>query len=170
MDISKLSPGKNPPEEINVVVEIPQGSSIKYELDKKSGVLSVDRFLYGPMDYPFNYGFIPGTRGGDSDPLDVVLVSSLAVAAGALIAARPIGMLEMEDESGPDSKVIAAPLEKIDPQFGRVRKISELSDYTRQKIKQFFKEYKELEPGKWVKIGRFLSRESALREIKKSLS
>ena len=169
MNISKFSPGKNPPKEINVVVEVPQGSSVKYEIDKNSGALLVDRFLYTAVDYPFNYGFIPSTRAGDGDPADVILISSLAVVPGSLVAAHPIGLLKMEDESGIDNKIIAVPLKKVDPQFDHVHDITDINDYIRRKIKNFFKDYKELEPKKWVKIGEFLGEKYALEEIEKSL-
>ena len=169
MDFKKISAGKNPPHEINVFIEIPQGSSVKYELDKDSGALVVDRLLHTSMTYPFNYGFIPNTHAEDGDPVDVVLISSLPVTPGALVAARPVGLLEMEDEAGPDNKILAVPTEKIDPQFASVKDIADLSDHTRQRIKHFFESYKELEPGKWVKTKEFLDKDEAEAEIKKSL-
>lgn len=169
MDINKISSGKNPPEEINVVVEIPQGSSVKYELDKNSGAIIVDRFLYTSMFYPFNYGFIPQTHAEDGDPVDVVLISSLPVTPGSVIPARPIGFLKMEDEAGPDNKIIAVPTEKIDPTFSHIKDISDINNHLKERIKHFFEKYKELEPGKWVKIKEFLAKEYAEEEIKRSL-
>lgn len=169
MDITKIKPGKNPPEEINVFVEIPQGSQIKYELNKESGVLEVDRFLYTSTYYPFNYGFVPNTLTDDGDPIDVLVVSSLAVYPGSIIPAKPIGILEMEDEAGIDWKIIAVPKEKIDPEYGKINDISELSDYLKSKIKHFFEVYKQLEPGKWVKTREFLDKEKAKEEIKRSI-
>jgi len=169
MDLKKISPGKNPPHEINVFVEIPQGSAVKYELDKESGVLMVDRLLYTAMVFPFNYGFIPNTYAEDGDPLDVALISSLPLAPGTLVAARPIGLLEMEDENGPDNKILAVPIEKIDPQFALVKNINDLNDHLKQRLKHFFESYKKLEPGKWVKTKEFLEKEKAEAEIKKSL-
>jgi inorganic pyrophosphatase len=170
MDIAKISSGKNFPEEVNVVVEIPQGSSVKYELDKDSGAIFVDRFLYTAMAYPFNYGFIPQTHAKDGDPEDVLVISSLPVNSGSVIPARPIGLLEMEDEAGQDSKIIAVPTGKIDPFFAKVQDISDLDEATKNKIKHFFETYKQLEPGKWVKVKDFLNKEKALLEISKSLS
>lgn len=113
MNISKIPIGKNPPEEINVFVEIPQGSSIKYELDKETGVIIVDRFAYTSMFYPFNYGFIPNTHAEDGDPVDVLVISTYPVHPGTLIPARPIGILEMEDEEGIDTKILAVPTKKL---------------------------------------------------------
>ena len=167
--MDKISSGKNPPKEINVFVEIPQNSSVKYELDKGSGAVFVDRFLYTAMNYPFNYGFIPQTRAEDGDPVDVLVISSLPVFSGAVIAARPIGILEMEDEAGLDNKIIAVPTEKIDPQFSEIKDIKDLNEDTKKKIKHFFETYKQLEPGKWVKVKNFSDREAAEKEIIKSL-
>lgn len=167
--IDKISSGKNPPKEINVLVEIPQNSSVKYELDEESGAMFVDRFLYTAMNYPFNYGFIPGTKADDGDPLDVLVISSLPVFSGAVIKSRPIGLLEMEDEAGLDNKIIAVPTEKIDPQFSEIKDIKDLNDSTKKKIKHFFETYKQLEPNKWVKVKNFLNREAAEKEITKSL-
>jgi inorganic pyrophosphatase len=168
MDISKLSAGKNVPEEINVFVEIPQGSSVKYELDKESGIIKVDRFLHTAMAYPFNYGFIPQTHAEDGDPVDVLLISSLPVIPGSVIAARPIGLLEMEDEAGPDNKILAVPIEKVDADFVDIHDVGDLKNSTKNKIKHFFESYKQLESGKWVKTKSFLGREKALEEINKS--
>ncbi len=164
-----ISSGKNPPSEINVFIEIPQGSPIKYELDKKSGVIFVDRFNYTATVYPFNYGFIPGTTAEDGDPVDVLVLSTYAVHPGTVIPSRPIGMLEMEDEAGIDTKILAVPTTKVDPFFAKVHDISDLDDTLKQKIKHFFDHYKEIEPGKWVKTKDFLSREKAEAAINKGL-
>ncbi len=169
MNIKNLSAGKNPPSEIHVFVEIPQGSSIKYELDKESGVIFVDRFSYTAMFYPFNYGFIPHTLGEDKDPIDVLVISSYAVAHGTVIPARPIGMLEMEDEAGIDTKILAVPTAKVDPFFSSITDITDIDEAIKNKIKHFFEHYKEIEPGKWVKIKNFLSKKNAEEAIKKSL-
>lgn len=172
MDISKLTSGKNPPEEINVFIEIPQGSSVKYELDKELGVILVDRFNYTAMSYPFNYGFIPATKAEDADPIDVLVLSIQPVLPGTVIPSRPIGMLEMEDEEGIDTKILAVPSVKkiaIDPYYSKFNDISDLDDATKNKIKHFFDHYKELEPGKWVKTKDFLGKAKALEAIKKSL-
>jgi inorganic pyrophosphatase len=169
MNLDKLSSGKNVPSEINVVIEIPQGSSIKYELDKESGAVRVDRFLHTPMAFPFNYGFIPHTLSKDGDPVDVVLISSMPIVPGAVIAARPVGILEMEDEAGLDNKIIALPIEKIDPYFAEVKEITEVNQHLKDQIKHFFEHYKDLEPNKWVKIKNFLPKEVAEEEIKNSI-
>ena len=169
MNISKLSVGKNPPEEVNVFIEIPQGSSVKYELDKESGIIMVDRFNFTAMFYPFNYGFIPGTSAEDGDPADVLVISSYPVQPGAVIPSRPIGMLEMEDEAGIDTKIIAVPTLKVDPFFSKINNINDLDEMTKRKIQHFFNHYKELEPNKWVKIKNFLSKEEAYKAIKKAI-
>ena len=169
MDLTKLSIGKNAPQEVNVVIEIPQGSAIKYEMDKESGFVMVDRFNFTAMSYPCNYGFIPHTQAQDGDPVDVLVLSSYAVAPGTVLPARVIGMLEMEDEAGIDTKIIAVPPEKVDPFFAQVKDIRDLDAATKKKIQHFFNHYKELEPGKWVKTKDFLSKEKALEDIKKCL-
>ena len=169
MDISKLSKGKNPPEEINVVVEIPQGSYIKYEMDKDSGFIMVDRFAFTAMGYPFNYGFMPGTLAEDGDPTDVLVISTYPINPGCVVAARPIGMLEMEDEAGIDTKIIAVPTAKVDPFYAHVNEIDDIGDAVKNKIRHFFEHYKELEPGKWVKLKDFLPKEKAFADIKKSM-
>jgi len=166
MDCSKLSVGKNPPQEVNVVIEIPQGSPIKYELDKESGFMKVDRFAFTTMVYPFNYGFIPNTHAEDGDPVDVLVISTYAVQPGAYIAVRPIGMLEMEDEAGIDTKILAVPVEKVDPFFADIEDIDDLNDIEKKKIQHFFNHYKELEKGKWVKTGAFLGKDKAYESIK----
>ncbi len=169
MNIKNLSAGKNPPEEINVFIEIPQGVSVKYELDKESGAIFVDRFLYTEMEYPFNYGFVPNTIAGDGDPVDVLVLSTKPVVPGVIIPSKPIGMLEMTDEAGVDEKVIAVPLEKINPPFGKYNDVSELPQKLKDEIKYFFEHYKEKEPNKWVKIKGWKSKEVALEVIRKAL-
>ncbi len=169
MDISKLSAGKNPPEEVTVIVEIPQGSAVKYELDKDSGVLMVDRFASSTMVYPFNYGFIPNTHAEDGDPVDVLVLSTYPVIPGCGINVRPIGMLEMEDEAGIDTKILAVPVDKIDPFYAHIKDIGDVDEITQKKIQHFFNHYKELEKGKWVKTKNFLGKEQAYESIKKGL-
>ena len=166
MDINKLPVGKNPPEEINVFVEIPEGVSVKYEVDKESGFIFVDRFLYTEMNYPFNYGFVPQTMSGDGDPVDVLVLSSKPVVPGIVIPSRPIGMLEMEDESGIDNKVIAVPLTKLDPKFASYNDVTDIPKRTKDEIKYFFENYKKSEPGKWVKIKNWKSKKEALEEVR----
>ncbi len=169
MDISKLTAGDKAPSEINVVIEIPQGSAIKYEYDKETGMIAVDRFLHTAMAYPFNYGFIPGTRAGDGDAIDVLLISSLPITPGATIKARPIGVLEMEDESGVDNKILAVPITKIDPDFAHIQNAADLPESSLKKIRHFFETMKQLEPGKWVKTGELLGAAEAEAEIKKTI-
>lgn len=169
MDLSKIPAGKNPPEDIYVVVEIPEGSSIKYEVDKESGAVFVDRFLFTAMYYPFNYGFIPNTLAEDGDPTDVLVISSQPVVPGSVIRSRPIGMLEMEDEEGIDTKIIAVPVSKLDQSFDGVCEVTDLPQATLDKIKHFFEHYKELEKGKWVKVREFKSSDVAKEDIKKSI-
>ena len=169
MQIQKLSVGKNPPQEVNVFIEIPQGSSVKYELDSESGIIMVDRFNFTAMFYPFNYGFIPGTSAEDGDPADVLVISSYPVQPGTVIPSRPIAMLEMEEEAGIDTKIIAVPTLKVDPFFSKINNINDLDEMTKQKIQHFFNHYKELEPNKWVKIKNFLSKEEAFKAIKKAI-
>ncbi|OGH37648.1 MAG: inorganic pyrophosphatase [Candidatus Levybacteria bacterium RIFCSPLOWO2_01_FULL_38_21] len=169
MDIKKLSIGKNPPEEINVFIEIPAGVSVKYEIDKDSGIIFVDRFLYTEMEYPFNYGFIPNTLADDGDPVDVLVLSSKPVVPGVVIPSRPIGMLEMEDEAGIDNKVIAVPMGKIDLRFKDYNDVLDIPKDIKEKIKYFFENYKKTEPGKWVKIRDWRGKKEALGEIRKSI-
>ena len=169
MDLTKLSAGINPPEEINVFVEIPQGSFIKYEMDKDTGFITVDRFSYTSMAFPGNYGFIPQTHGEDGDPLDVLLISTYPVSSGVVVPSRVVGMLEMEDEEGIDTKIIAVPTKKVDPFYQHVENIDDLDETLKKKIQHYFNRYKELEPGKWVKTKNFLSKEEAFKAIKKAL-
>ncbi len=166
---SKIPIGKDAPEKINVFVEIPQGGQIKYELNEDTGEIFVDRFLYTSMNYPFNYGFICGTKGEDGDPLDVIVISSLPVQPGTVLPSQPIGLLEMEDEEGIDTKIIAVPVPKIDPYYGSYKDVKELPEMLKNKIKHFFEHYKELEPGKWVKLKNWKSAKDAKELIKKSM-
>ncbi|MBU2632516.1 inorganic diphosphatase [Patescibacteria group bacterium] len=169
MDMKKLSVGKNPPEELNVFIEIPKDSNVKYELDKESGIVFVDRFLHTAMNFPFNYGFVPNTLAEDGDPLDVIVLSEHTLSPGVVIPSKVIGFLEMEDEAGIDTKVIAVPCKKIDPLHGTYSDISEVPDATKNKIKHFFENYKSLEPGKWVKIKDWKGKKEALEAVKKAL-
>lgn len=166
MDISKLSAGKNPPEEVNVFVEIPQGSAVKYELDKETGFMTVDRFGYTAMAYPFNYGFIPSTHAEDGDPVDVLVISTYRVDPGCVIPVRPIGLLEKEEDAGIDTKILAVPSKKVVPFYANINDIIDLDETTKVKIKHYFDHYKELEPGKWVKTKDFLGKEKAYESIK----
>ena len=153
MRIEKIAVGKNPPEDVNVIVEVPIGGEpIKYELDKESGTLVVDRFLYTAMRYPGNYGFIPHTLSGDGDPVDVLIANSRAIVPGAVISVRPVGVLLMEDNAGADEKIVAVPSAHVTQRFDGILNYKDLPDITLQQIEHFFAHYKDLEPGKWVKI------------------
>lgn len=170
MDVSKLSAGKDVPRDINVVVEIPQGSGVKYEIDKESGALMVDRVLFTPMVYPAAYGFIPGTLADDGDPADALVLIPAAVVPGAVIRARPIGLLLMEDEAGMDEKIVCMPHDKVHPQYADITEVAQLPAITRDAIKHFFEHYKDLEKGKWVKITGWADRAAAEEAISASLA
>ena len=154
MDISKIKAGSNP-DKLNAVIEIPYGSNIKYEIDKDSGAVVVDRVLYSAMFYPANYGFIPSTLADDGDPADVLVLNEYPLQAGSVIPCRLIGVLVMEDESGMDEKLLAVPATKIDPRYDGIKSIDDLPKATLDKIKNFFETYKMLEPNKWVKVKGF---------------
>ncbi|MFP3188763.1 MAG: inorganic diphosphatase [Sulfolobaceae archaeon] len=161
----KMGPGKKAPDEVNVVIEIPMGSSIKYEYDEEEDVVKVDRVLYTSMMYPFNYGFVPGTLGEDGDPIDVLVITSYPILPGTVIEARPVGILYMRDEEGEDAKIIAVPKDKIDPSYSNIRDIIDLPEAVKNKIVHFFEHYKELEPGKWVKVSGWGSTNEAKARI-----
>ena len=170
MDVAKIATGKEPPHDINVVIEIPQGSAVKYEVDKDSGALLVDRFLFTPMAYPAAYGFIPGTLAADGDPADALVLAPAAIVPGAVIRCRPIGMLQMEDESGQDEKIICVPHDKIHPLYTSVQAIEDLPEITVKAIEHFFTRYKDLEPGKWVKVTGWADRAAAEQVIQKAIA
>ncbi|MXP62606.1 inorganic diphosphatase [Roseomonas sp. M0104] len=170
MDVTKLSTGKNPPHDINVVIEIPQGSSVKYEVDKDSGAVVVDRFLFTPMAYPAAYGFIPGTLADDGDPSDALVLVPTQVVPGAVIRARPVGVLFMEDESGQDEKLVCVPHDKITLAFTDVKELEDLPKITRDAIEHFFTRYKDLEPGKWVKVKGWGNAAQAAEIIEKQIA
>src|ERR1700742_3474571 len=162
MNLDAVPIGNDPPNEVNVVVEVPIGGEpIKYEMHKASGALMVDRFLYTSMRYPGNYGFIPHTLSGDGDPCDVLVANSRAIAPGAVISVRPVGVLLMEDNAGMDEKIIAVPSQHISQRFDGISNYSDLPDITVKQIEHFFAHYKDLEPGKWVKIVRWGDAEEA---------
>ena len=154
MRIDAIAIGTNPPEDVNVIIEVPVGGQpIKYELDKEAGTLVVDRFLYTPMHYPGNYGFVPHTLSEDGDPIDVLVCNTRQLVPGCVINVRPIGVLVMEDNAGRDEKIIAVPSPHLSRRYENVREHSDLPEITLQQIEHFFEHYKDLEPGKWVKIG-----------------
>ena len=166
----KLTYGDKAPDVVNVLIEVPLDSRVKYEFDKDIEMVMVDRFLFFDKGSPANYGFIPDTLSGDGDPVDVLVLSPLPVAPGTVMVAKPIGMLETEDESGQDAKLVAVPLEKVNPEFGKYNDISELPAEITEKIKFFFENYKKNEPGKWVKVAGWKGREDALKEIEAGIA
>ena len=156
MRLDAVSIGADPPSEVNVVIEVPIGGEpIKYEMDKEAGALVVDRFLYTSMRYPGNYGFIPHTLSGDGDPCDVIVANTRAIAPGAIMSCRIVGVLIMEDEAGGDEKLIAVPSAKLTQRYDAVKDYTDLPQITLDQIEHFFAHYKDLEPGKWVKIIRW---------------
>ncbi|HPQ94405.1 MAG: inorganic diphosphatase [Thiothrix sp.] len=166
MNIDNIAVGKDVPESVNVIIEIPaQSDPVKYEVDKESGALMVDRFMSAPMFYPANYGFVPHTLSEDGDPVDVLVVTPAPLVHGCVIPARPVGVLNMEDESGVDAKIVAVPAGKLAPQYKDVVTYTQLPALLLDQIKHFFEHYKELESGKWVKVGDWGDAEAARQEI-----
>ncbi len=171
MRIDAVPIGKNPPEDINVIIEVSAGGEpIKYEMDKDAGAMYVDRFLYTPMRYPGNYGFVPHTLCGDGDPVDVIVANQRPIVPGAIMNCRPIGVLFMEDEAGMDEKLVAVPSSKLTRRYENIAHFEDLPEITMQQIKHFFEHYKDLEPGKWVKISGFGGPDEAKRIIEESIA
>ncbi len=168
MDISKIKPGSNP-DKVNALIEIPNGSSIKYEIDKDSGAVVVDRMLYSAMYYPANYGFVPNTLADDGDPADILVLNDAPLQAGSVIACRLIGILVMEDEAGMDEKLLALPISKIDPTHDHIKDVNDVSKAVLDKIKNFFETYKMLEPNKWVKVKDFADKKAAQTMLEKAI-
>jgi len=153
MSLSAVSIGKNPPHEVNVIIENATGGGLaKYEMDKDSGLLIVDRFSPGVMTYPTNYGFIPNTLGGDGDPVDMLVVTRVPLIPGCMISVRPVGVLLMEDDGGMDEKIIAVPTSKLDSFYDNVQDLNDVPEMLRNQIEHFFKHYKDMMPGKWAKL------------------
>lgn len=170
MRLDAIAIGKNPPHDVNVVIEVPIGGEpIKYELDKESGTLFVDRFLYTAMRYPGNYGFIPHTLSGDGDPCDVLVANTRALIPGSVISCRVVGVLIMEDEAGQDEKIIAVPSSKLTKRYDRVQNHTDLPEITLQQIEHFFEHYKDLESNKWVKIIRWGDAEEARQLVTEAI-
>ncbi len=166
MDLAKIAVGRNPPWDVNVIIEVPLGGEpVKYELDKDSGAMFVDRFLHTAMRYPCNYGFIPHTLAADGDPVDVLVAGRTPVVPGAIVRARPIGVLIMEDEAGLDEKVLTVPVDDLHPYYSHVTSYRELPKILLEQIAHFFQHYKDLEPDKWVKIQRWGEAEEACRLV-----
>ena len=171
MRIDAVPIGTNPPHDVNVIIEVSIGGEpIKYEMDKASGALVVDRFLYTPMRYPGNYGFIPHTLSGDGDPCDVLVANTRAIVPGAVMSVRPVGVLIMEDDGGQDEKIIAVPSRKLTARYQSIQRHTDLPEITIRQIEHFFSHYKDLEPGKWVKIVRWGEVEEAQAMIEAGIA
>lgn len=169
--LQAISPGRQIPDDINVIIEISANSQpVKYEVDKASGLLMVDRFMPTAMHYPCNYGFVPNTLSLDGDPVDVLVLTPFPVQAGSLMRCRAVGVLQMTDESGEDYKVLALPIEKTCQHYANMKTLSDIPDLTKKAIAHFFENYKKLEPGKWVKIGEWLDKDAAAKEIHDSVA
>ena len=166
MRIDAISIGNNPPEDVNVIIEVPMGGQpIKYELDKDAGTLVVDRFLYTPMSYPGNYGFVPHTLSDDGDPIDVLVANTRELVPACVINVRPIGVLIMEDNEGEDEKILAVPSHALTKRYDHVMDVSDLPEITVQQVEHFFEHYKDLEPGKWVRLGGWQGADKAKQMI-----
>lgn len=166
-----ISAGDNLPHEFNVIIEIPaDGGSIKYEVDKESGLLMVDRFMPVAMHYPCNYGYVPRTLAEDGDPIDVLVMTPFPIQPGSLVKVRPVGMLAMSDEAGKDSKILAVPVEKACVQFASIQSLADISQVMLDKISHFFEQYKALEPGKWVKVDGWQDKQAAIEALEKSIA
>ena len=166
MDLSKIPAGRNPPKDVNVVIEIPAGGlPVKYEMDKKSGALFVDRFLHTAMFYPGNYGFIPHSLSEDGDPIDALVISAVPVIPGAVVRCRPVGALIMTDQAGADEKLITVPTDDLHPFYHGVQSHKDLPDILLKQIEHFFQHYKDLEPKKWTRIGDWVDTAAAEKLI-----
>ena len=167
MNLDRVTPGRDLPDDFNVIIEIPMNADpIKYEVDKETGALFVDRFMMTAMHYPCNYGYIPHTLSEDGDPADVLVITPFPVNVGAVIRCRPIGVLKMTDEAGGDAKLLAVPIDKILSIYTHWQKPEDMNDLRLQQIQHFFEHYKDLEPGKWVKISGWEGPEAARAEVK----
>lgn len=166
MSLNNIPSGKNPPEEINVIIEIPaHADPVKYEVDKDSGAIFVDRFMSTCMHYPCNYGYVPHTLSEDGDPVDVLVPTPFPLLAGSVIKCRPVGVLKMTDESGVDAKLIAVPITKLTTIYQNVEDVDDVPEQLKNQISHFFEHYKDLEKGKWVKVDGWENAEAAKQEI-----
>ncbi len=170
MNFAEILPGNNPPEDINVIIEIPcHSAAVKYEVDKKSGAIFVDRFMSTAMHYPTNYGYVPNTLSEDNDPVDVLVLSPAPLISGSVINCRPVGVLEMTDESGVDAKILAVPNDKLSTLYRSVKEITDIEQQILDTISHFFEHYKDLEKNKWVKIDGWASATTAKKEVTSSI-
>ncbi len=166
MSLNAVSVGKDVPNDVNVIIEIPAHSDpVKYEVDKDSGALFVDRFMGTAMHYPCNYGYVPNTLSDDGDPVDVLVVTPFPLVSGSVVRVRPVGMLRMTDEAGFDAKLIAVPVDKLSKLYSNVAKPEDLSQLLLDQISHFFEHYKDLEPNKWVKVENWVGADEAKAEI-----
>ncbi|TDF34482.1 inorganic diphosphatase [Alteromonadaceae bacterium M269] len=171
MSLNAVPAGKNLPDEINVIIEIPAHSDpVKYEVDKESGAIFVDRFMATCMHYPTNYGYVPHTLSEDGDPVDVLVLTPFPLMAGSVIRSRPVGVLNMTDESGTDAKILAVPADKLSTIYRGITEIDQVPELTLQQIEHFFQHYKDLEPNKWVKIDGWDNAAAAKKEITESVA
>ena len=171
MRIDAIAIGHNPPEDVNVIIEVPIGGEpIKYEMDKAAGTLVVDRFLHTPMRYPGNYGFVPHTLSDDGDPIDVLVANTRPIVPGAVINVRPVGVLKMQDEAGGDEKVLAVPVPKLTKRYAHVMNYTDLPEITLKQMQHFFEHYKDLEAGKWVKVKGWDGPDAAKEEIRRGIA
>ncbi|TZF90914.1 inorganic diphosphatase [Cognatilysobacter lacus] len=171
MGLGHVSTGRNPPDEINVIIEIPKDSEpVKYEVDKESGAIFVDRILSTPMRYPCNYGYVPDTVCGDGDPADVLVILPLPLIPGSVIRCRPVGVLKMSDEAGSDEKILAVPIDKVFNGYSHIQDIHQVSPHWCERIGHFFEHYKDLEKGKWVKLDGWGDAEEARRILREAMS
>ncbi len=168
MNLKKIGCGENP-DKVHALIEIPYGSNIKYEIDKDSGAIFVDRVMYSAMYYPANYGFVPNTLAADGDPADILVLNDYPLIPGSVIKCRLIGVLVMEDESGMDEKLLAVPVTKVDPTYADIESIEDLPQHTLDKIKNFFETYKILEPNKWVKVKEYRGKEDAQKILEEAI-
>ncbi|HYD96341.1 MAG TPA: inorganic diphosphatase [Noviherbaspirillum sp.] len=166
MSLSNVPAGRNVPDDFNVIIEIPMNADpIKYEVDKETGAIFVDRFMGTAMHYPCNYGYIPNTISDDGDPVDVLVVTPFPLIPGVVVRCRPIGLLKMKDEAGGDAKLLAVPVDKVLPIYKHWQKPEDMNELRLQQIQHFFEHYKDLEPGKWVKVEGWFGPEEAKQEI-----
>jgi len=171
MSLHNVTPGARAPDEFNVIIEIPMNADpIKYEVDKESGAMFVDRFMSTAMHYPCNYGYVPQTLSDDGDPVDVLVITPFPLSPGVVVTCRPIGVLKMEDEAGGDAKLLAVPIDKILPIYAHWQKPEDMHDQRLHQIQHFFEHYKDLEPGKWVKIGGWEGPDAARAEVRNGIA
>jgi len=171
MNLDRVGPGNNAPEEVNVIIEIPMNADpVKYEVDKETGAMFVDRFMSTAMHYPCNYGYVPHTLSGDGDPVDVLVLSPVPIVTGAVVRCRPVGMLRMTDEAGEDTKLLAVPADKLSRLYRHVKGIADVPELSLKQIAHFFEHYKDLEPNKWVKVQGWAGADEAFQEITQGIA